>query len=439
MADSEPVTEQRSLAEWLSHIESVHFRSIDLTLDRFSAVLQQVLPQGLSYEAISVAGTNGKGSAVEMLTAVFHQAGLGVGTYTSPHLVSYTERIQVNRQVVSESELCSAFAAIERRRSGVPLTYFEFGTLAALLIFQQRGVQIAVLEVGMGGRLDAVNGVDSCAALITSISIDHQNWLGSDREKIAAEKAGIFRSACPAICADPNTPMAVVERANQIGADLYQIGEDFSYVSHGRTWDWIGPEDRFSSLPTPRMIGQFQLQNAAGVVMVAMAIKHLIRITEHQLRVGLSSARLRGRFEVVESTPLIILDVAHNVAAISELKKNLETRPVKGRTLAVCGMLKDKPVAQMVTQLNPVVDAWYVGSIAEPRGCSAAQLAEVIKADSVSRVNAYASVLAAFDAAHEQSEANDRILVFGSFHTVGDIIRALEINSVEHLNGEFTA
>ena len=432
MVDAGASAKQRSLAQWLTYIESVHFRSIDLALDRFEAVLQELIPQGLHFNAISVAGTNGKGSAVEMLTAILCQTGFCVGTYTSPHLVTYAERIKVNQQVVSEFELCSAFETIEQMRCDVPLTYFEFGTLAALLIFQRRGVQIALLEVGMGGRLDAVNAVDSCAALITSVAIDHQHWLGRDREAIAAEKAGILRAGCPAICADPDTPAAIIKHAEQIGAKLYRIGEHFSYTSYGGTWDWIGPEDRFSRLPRPRMIGEFQLQNASGVVMVAMATKSLLLITEQQLRAGLSSAGLRGRFEVIEGDPLIILDVAHNVAAIAQLRRNLSTRPVKGRTLAVCGMLKDKPVAQMVTQLNDVVDAWYVGTIADSRGCSAEQLAAVIKAKTKNRVYTHASVQTAFGAAHEQSAPNDRILVFGSFHTVGDIIRALEMNSVEH-------
>ena len=424
--------QRRSLAQWLTHIESVHFRSIDLTLDRFEAVFRKMLPGGLDYKAISVAGTNGKGSAVEMLTAIFSQTGFHVGTYTSPHLVSYAERIQVDRQPVSEHELCWAFETIEGARRDVPLTYFEFGTLAALLIFQQRGVQIAILEVGMGGRLDAVNAVDSSAALVTSVGLDHQLWLGSNRETIAAEKAGIFRGDCPAVCSDPDTPTAIIEHAAQIGAELYRIGEHFSYRHHGAGWDWIGPENSFYRLPRPPLTGEFQLQNAAGALMVAMAVKQLIQVTEQQLRKGLSSVRLRGRFEVIQGNPLIILDVAHNIAAILELKNNLATRPVAGRTLAVCGMLEDKPIAQIVRELVPSVDTWYVGTIADSRGCSAEELAKFIEAETKNHVYTYTSVLAAFNAAREQSQPDDRILVFGSFHTVGDIIRALEINSIEH-------
>ena len=366
-----------------------------------------------------------------MLTAIFSQAGLHVGTYTSPHLVSYAERIQVDRQMVRETELCWAFETIENARSEVPLTYFEFGTLAALLLFQQREVQIAVLEVGMGGRLDAVNAVDSCVALVTSVAIDHQHWLGADRESIAAEKAGIFRVDCPAVCSDPDTPTAIIEHAAKVGARLYRIGEHFSYLRRDHGWEWIGPEDNFYKLPNPPLTGEFQLQNAAGVVMVAMVIKNLIPLTEQQLRAGLSSVRLRGRFEVIEGAPLIIFDVAHNLAAISELQNNLATRPVLGRTLAVCGMLRDKPIVQMVNQLNPLIDTWYAGTIADPRGCPAKELAEVIAAKTTNRVYTFSSVVDAFKAAREQSRPEDRILVFGSFHTVGDIIRAREINGIE--------
>ncbi|MDJ0956302.1 MAG: Mur ligase family protein, partial [Arenicellales bacterium] len=279
MLDTAHGKDHRSLGQWLAYIESVHFRSIDLTLDRLEAVLHKILPDGLEYKVISVAGTNGKGSAVEMLTAIFSQAGFHVGTYTSPHLVSYAERIQVDRQMVSEAELCWAFETIEDARSDIPLTYFEFGTLAALLLFKQKGVQIAVLEVGMGGRLDAVNAVDSCATLITSVAIDHQLWLGADRESIAAEKAGIIRGGCPAVCSDPDTPDAVVEFATKAGASLYRIGEHFSYMDHGFSWDWIGPEDSYYGLPNLPLAGAFQLQNAAGVVMVVMALKKLIQVT----------------------------------------------------------------------------------------------------------------------------------------------------------------
>lgn len=430
--DGDSAADRRTLAQWLAHIESVHFRSVDLTLDRVNAVLQRVLPDGPGYMVITVAGTNGKGSAVEMLTAIYSQTDLCVGTYTSPHLVSYTERIQVNRQAVAASELCNAFSKIEQLRLGVPLTYFEFGTLAALLIFQDRGAQIALLEVGLGGRLDAVNAVDPSVSLITSVAIDHQSWLGSDRESIAAEKVGILRASRPVVCSEPDPPAVVARQAYKVGARLYQIDEHFRYVPHGDLWDWIGPDGEFKDLPRPPMIGNFQLQNAAGVVMVVMVLKHALPIDTERLRRGLSCARLRGRFEVVKEKPMVVLDVAHNVAAVSQLKSNLEAFPVAGRTLAVCGMLKDKSVTEIAAQLETTVDAWYLGTIHDPRGYSADELAALIKPQTTGQVLTHDSVLFAYNAARRSAAPSDRVVVFGSFHTVGDIISVLNPDSVVH-------
>ena len=423
---------RRTFTQWLRHIESVHFRSIDLTLERVREVLQRLLPQGPSYSVIAVAGTNGKGSAVEMLTAIYAQTDLLVGTYTSPHLVSYTERVQVNRQAVAESEFCAAFEKIERARTDIPLTYFEFGTLAALLIFERRGVRIAFLEVGMGGRLDAVNAVDPSASLITSVAIDHEPWLGSDRETIAAEKAGIMRPLRPFICAEPNPPAVIARQAAEIGATLYQLEQHFSYISHGNLWSWIGPGVEFERLPIPQMIGPYQLQNAAGALMVVTALRQSAKVSHSQISHGLSSARLHGRFEVIQEKPMIVLDVAHNLAAVEQLRVNLEAYSVAGRTLAVCGMLKDKPAAEIAVLLNPLIDVWYLGSVMDPRGCSAEELAMSIRTKATKPVLTHDSVLSAYHAACKQVTPLDRILVFGSFHTVGDIMRFLKPDSVVH-------
>lgn len=432
MVEHDPAGGGRALSQWLAHIESVHFRSVDLGLDRVSAVLQKLLPQGPSFIVITVAGTNGKGSAVEMLSAIYSQTNLCVGTYTSPHLVSYTERVQVNRQEVAQSELCAAFEEIERSRVDIPLTYFEFGTLAALLIFQNRGVQLALLEVGMGGRLDAVNAVDPSVALISSVAIDHQSWLGSDREAIAVEKAGIMRKSRPVICAEPEPPLTIAQQAERIGAKLYQLGEHFSYTSHGDRWHWIGPGVEMKNLPMPQMIGGFQLQNASGVLMVVTALSHAVSLSEGQIHRGLSSARLRGRFEIVQSEPMIVLDVAHNLAAAVELSLNLDAFSVDGQTLAVCGMLQDKPVAEIAAQLETTVDAWYLGSIQDARGCTADELAQAIKTRTTKPIFTHDSVVAAYHAACKRAAFSDRIVVFGSFHTVGDIIAALKTDNVVH-------
>lgn len=421
-----------TLDQWLAHIESVHYRSVDLQLDRVGAVMQILFPKGPGFQSISVAGTNGKGSAVETITAILCQTELCIGTYTSPHLVCYAERIRVNGIIVPESELCAAFARIECVRLDIPLTYFEFGTLAALLIFQNRDVDIAVLEVGLGGRLDAVNAVDASVALITSISIDHQHWLGLDRQSIAVEKAGIFRSGRPAICADSNPPDILQECAFASGANLYQLGKDFRMEKEDGAWKWIGPEECFDGLPGSVMKGNFQIDNVAGAIMALASVKSLVPITADQIRKGLRSVRLRGRFEVIKGSPAIILDVAHNVAAIEGLRSNLGEQTCLGRTLAVCGMLKDKPVREIGRVLGPLVDEWYVGSIHDPRGCSAHELAREINAATAVAVSTHDSVVTAFRAACRAAGRADRIVVFGSFHTVGDIIRALERKHAVH-------
>ena len=418
------------LEKWLGHIETVHFRSIDMRLDRISRVLQRVLPDGPGFRSISVAGTNGKGTAVEALSSILLECGKRVGTYTSPHLIRYTERVRVDGIEVSEAELCSVFARIENLRGSTPLTYFEFGTLAALLVFEERGVEIAVLEVGMGGRLDAVNLVDAEAALITSISLDHEHWLGSDRESIAFEKAGIFRSGRPAICADPDPPRAVAACATQIGANLYQLGKDFEIHMNPAGWEWTGPEGRID-LPE-QVVRECHANNLAGVLMTLKCLGHLVPVDGDRIRRGLSSVRMRGRCEVIPGSPLIVLDVAHNMAAFRVLNDELKSQRISGRTFAVCGMLKDKPAREMAELLDGVIDEWHVGTIRDPRGHTSRELADEISSSIGKLVSTHDSVLSAFRAVQRAAGTPDRIVVFGSFHTVGDIIRGLEGDRKEH-------
>lgn len=420
------------LEQWLNHIESVHFRSVDLQLDRVDAVLRRLLPQGPRYKVLTVAGTNGKGSSVEMLNSILTQTGRCVGAYTSPHLVSYTERVRVDGRTVSPAELCSAFKRVEHCREEIPLTYFEFGTLAALLVFEDRGVQVAVLEVGMGGRLDAVNAVESSAALITSVAMDHQHWLGSTREAIGREKAGVFRRGRPAVCADPDPPAVIAAYAGEIGAELYQIGRHFTYNSDGDRWHWTGSDRELVNLPRPAMVGEFQLQNAAGAIMLLLALQAEIAVSEEHIRRGLSTAKVRGRFEVIGESPRIVMDVAHNEAAILEVMANLEAMDVHGGVLVVCGMLRDKPIDVVGSRLGRVAAAWYLGEIADPRGCPAAELAQAIRLYTQNPIGTYESVVEAFQAARGNAGPDDVVLVLGSFHTVGDIIRALETGRVAH-------
>lgn len=413
-----------TLERWLSHIQAVHYRSIDLQLDRVRRVLDRLLPNGPAFRSISVAGTNGKGTAVEALGRMLMAADNRVGCYTSPHLVRYNERVRIDAEETSDAELCSAFTEIERLRQDVPLTYFEFGTLAALLVFERSGVDIAVLEVGMGGRLDAVNAVDASAALITSISIDHEAWLGADRESIAIEKAGIFRRGRPAVCADPEPPAAVSRCAESAGAILYQLGRDFEIHEQGENWVWSGPRGNIDLAGLS--LREHQARSVAGALMVLQSLDQLVPVDARQTLAGLRAMHIRGRCEVVPGNPRIILDVAHNLAALEVLRDQLVAEPIHGRTLAVCGMLQDKPVEAMADLLDPVVDQWFTGTIDDARGCSSKELGRAISGSSPKPLACHDSVLAAFRAAQRAAHAEDRIVVFGSFHTVGDILRALE-------------
>lgn len=310
------------------------------------------------------------------------------------------------------------------------MTYFEYGTLAALLVFEQRGVELAVLEVGMGGRLDAVNSVDAVAALVTSIAIDHQQWLGTDRESIAREKAGIFRSGRPAVCADPDPPGSLVRFAAQVGAVLYRRGMEFDIGRCEGGWVWTGQREPIR-LPGLQL-RESQAASVAGALMVLECLDHVVSVDRGQMLAGLSSMRMRGRCEVIPGRPQIVLDVAHNMAALKVLFEFLTSDKYEGRTLAVCGMLQDKPVSAMARLLDAVVDEWFAGTIHDPRGYSAAVLGRKIAESSEKPVSCHDSVLSAFIAANQAAGAADRILVFGSFHTVGDIIRALEGDGTEH-------
>ncbi len=426
---------KRSLADWLTHIESVHHRSVDLGLERIRRVIGNLDILPLPYPLINVAGTNGKGSSVALLEAMLSAAGPRVGSFTSPHLVHYTERIRIDGRPVSAAELCGVFADIEAARREVPLTYFEFGALAALLLFRARDIDIAVMEVGMGGRLDAVNAVDADVALITSVAIDHTQWLGHDRDHIAVEKAGIMRSGRPVVYAEPHPPATLTAEAHRIQARLYRQPDDFYFRAHGDRWDWHGPVWRRLGLPRPALPGPVQLQNAAGVLMVLECLPGGLQIGNPAVRSGLRSVRAPGRFQILAGRPTVVLDVAHNPASVSVLRKQLHSLPGCGRTLAVCAMLRDKPIELMVRTLAADVDRWYVAAVNSPRGTTGEQMHERVTAGISEVVAAPAvhlcpSVVDAFGAARSEAAAGDTIVVFGSFYTVGDIIDHLNLPSV---------
>ncbi len=428
------VSRSRSLAEWLAYVQTVHPRSIEMGLDRVHQVLDSLNISALEYTLITVAGTNGKGSSVGLLEAILVETGYRVGAFTSPHLVHYAERIRVQRLPASESELCRAFAMIEMARGNVPLTYFEFNTLAALLIFRVQNLDVAVMEVGMGGRLDAVNAVDADVGLITNIGIDHVKWLGSDRRQIALEKAGIMRPARPVVVVDPDPPPSLIKHAHEVDARLCLLDQQFGYQVNDGVWDWWGPQQRqYRALPKPRLVGPWQVRNAAGVVMVLECLSRRLGVSDKAICEGLRSVSVPGRFQVIPGGPEIILDVAHNLEAVMAMSDQLQHMERRDRTIAVCAMLSDKPVQQIAAMLAGLIDRWYVAPIEDSRGVSGEDIhygvVRGLGAGSEDIVIQCASVTAAFEQARSRAGPDDRIVVFGSFHTVGDIIKRLKLPS----------
>ncbi len=408
-------------------METLHPREIELGLERVRVVSQRLALDHPGFCIITVAGTNGKGSSVAMLEAILHAAGYAVGSYSSPHLIDYNERVRIRTQPVSDADLCQAFERVEAARADTPLTYFEFGTLAAVDLFRQHGMEIVVLEVGLGGRLDAVNAWDADVAVISSIGIDHTEWLGPDRESIGREKAGVYRAGRPAICSDPAPPASVAQTAERIGARLYQAGRDFSFEAQDAAWLWRQGERVRSALPYPAMRGDYQLNNAAGVLMALETLADRFPVTQAEVRSGLLNAVLPGRFQTLPGTPLRVLDVAHNLQAIESLIANLRRQPTAARTIAVCGMLKDKPLLEVMQAMLPVVHIWHLASLTTGRGASAQDLHAALNSVGVSApVTQHGSVTLAYAAALACAGAGDRVVVFGSFYTVGAILRQLQ-------------
>lgn len=408
-------------------METLHPHEIELGLARVRAVQQRMDLTNLPFPVITVGGTNGKGSTVTMLEAILHAAGYKVAAYTSPHLLRYNERVRVGGDIASDDDLCAAFARVEAARGDTPLTYFEFGTLAAVDLMRTANIDIAVLEVGLGGRLDAVNGWDADVAVVTSIGIDHTDWLGPDRESIGREKAGIFRARRCAVCGDPQPPASLLEVARTLGAELYCVGRDFHFERTPTSWNWHGPRGARRALPAPALRGDYQLYNAASVLMALECLDARVPVTQAHVRDGLLGAVLPGRFQTLPGTPLRVLDVAHNAQAAQALAHTLAAQAVSGRTYAVVGMLKDKPIGDVFAALLPQVDAWFLGGLSETaRGAPALQLQDALRTlDTNVPATTYTDIASAYAAALAHAHAQDRIVVFGSFYTVGAILRTL--------------
>lgn len=413
-----------TLNEWLSWQETQHAKQIDLGLERTRPVLQRMGLDHPPHAVITVAGTNGKGSSVALLEAILHSAGYRVGAYTSPHLLRYNERIRVGCEEVSDAALCASFERINQARGDISLTYFEFGTLAAFDIFQRAQIDIAVLEVGMGGRLDTVNLLDADAALVTTIGIDHVEWLGPDRESIGREKAGIFRRGRPAICGDPDPPQSLLTQAETVAAPLYRVTHDFGYRLYPDTWSWWGQHpgqsrEKYDELPYPALRGAFQIQNAAAVLMVLEQIKQSFPVGRADICRGLTTVNLPGRFQVITGAVTRIFDVAHNPHGAQVLAAALHAHPCQGRTLAVFGMLADKDISGVLRVMQGSVDIWYMAGLAVTRGAAGDSLAQQLLAlQPTATVRAHANVNEAYAQALAEAQDHDRIVVFGSFYTV---------------------
>lgn len=412
-----------TLADWLAWQEGLHPRRIDLGLERVAAVADRLGLLHPDCTVVSVAGTNGKGSSVALLEAICRAAGYRTGSYTSPHLLRYNERIRIDGSEVSDDTLCTAFERIDRARNGQSLTYFEFGTLAALQLFSAARLDIAVLEVGMGGRLDAVNIIDADVALVTSIGIDHSAWLGADRETIGREKAGIFRRDRPAVCSDPSPPVSLQQFAIDCGARWYALGQRFTQHRAGQGWDWLGWRGTYAGLPLPALAGERQLDNAAGVLAVVQLLDEHLPVSRTAIVQGLRTVRLAGRLQVFPGQPPIILDVAHNPDSAAMLASELQAGPVAGRTWLVLGMLADKAAGAFADALDGCVDCWCLAGLGGERGLPAGQLWQRIAGSGNGRrIRLFDSIAAALDHAVDAAAPADRIVVSGSFMAVAEAL-----------------
>jgi dihydrofolate synthase/folylpolyglutamate synthase len=444
LTPSDHAARPQTLPEWLAYCEQLHPVGIDMGLVRVGEVWRRsgiTLGTPMSASAgeppegapvvFTVAGTNGKGSTCAMLEGILLANGFKVGVYGSPHLVHFEERCRIGGELVKASDLVPHFEAIEAARGDTPLTYFEFTTLAIMRLLATSNLDAVILEVGLGGRLDAVNIVDADCAIITSIDLDHMDYLGPDREAIGFEKAGIMRAGRPAIVSDPQAPQSVINHAAQIGADLWLFGRDHNYAGDRQQWSWGGRNKRFNGMAYPALRGANQLLNASGVLAALEAVRERLPVSAQAVRTGLATVELPGRFQIIPGPPPLILDVAHNPHAAATLAVNLDQMGFAPRTLAVWGAMADKDLSGMAGKLRHMVDAWFCCDLPTPRAATSAQLQQAIEADAAARplatapqatISTHPDPLTALKAALAEADPTDRIVVFGSFFTVGGVL-----------------
>lgn len=419
-----------SLNDWLLRLESMHPKAIDMGLDRVAAVAQ-ILGLTFSCPVITVGGTNGKGSTCAMLESILLQGGYRVGLYTSPHLLHFNERARINGEIVSDDVLCAAFEKVEAARREISLTYFEFSTLAILLLFVEAGLDAVILEVGLGGRLDAVNIIDADVAIVTSVDLDHQDYLGDTREAIGFEKAGIYRPGRAAICSDPAPPASLIDHATKIGADLWLFGRDFNYSGDRQQWNYGGRSLRRNSLAYPSLRGANQLLNASAALAALEALRDRLPLGAQEVRNGLVMVELPGRFQVVPGRPQVILDVAHNPHAAATLAQNLDNMGFFPFTYAIFGAMSDKDVLGVITHLKDKIDHWYLTDLPLDRAADTKYLADCLHQAGVQEsgdkgaectIRHFPNPQEAIIEAKRLATENDRIAVFGSFLTVAGVM-----------------
>lgn len=421
--NGEAASRPGDLAAWLAYLETLHPKPIAMGLDRVRSVLDR-MHVTIRTPVFTVTGTNGKGSTCALLDSMLRCAGYRVGLYTSPHLLRYNERVVIDGAPLDDDALVEAFDEVEDARTAgrppTPLTYFEFGTLAALARFSRESLDAVILEVGLGGRLDAVNLVDADVAVLTSVDLDHLDYLGTTREDIGREKAGVFRPGHPAICADPDPPCSVLEHANAIGATLLRAGLDFGAVPEGTQWRYFGPGGPLFGLPHPALRGEYQLGNAAAAIAALACLRDRLVVPSSAIREGLIRVELPGRFMVLPGRPTVVLDVAHNPHAARALASCLGSMGFHPETTAVVGMLADKDIDGVIAALRRHIDRWHVASLPGPRGASADQLRDRLVAAGVGAdsIRSFPEVERAYEAAAAGAGEADRIVVFGSFLTV---------------------
>lgn len=406
------------LNHWLLWLEQLHHKQIDLTLERVKQVAERLAVTECIAKVFMIGGTNGKGSCIATLETIYLLGGYKVGAYTSPHLLQFNERIRLNGQSVGDQDLILAFQQIEQARGEISLTFFEFTTLAALLLFKQAKLDVILLEVGLGGRFDAVNIVDADVSIITSVDLDHTDWLGDTREKIAAEKAPIYRPQRYAICGDPNPPQSLCDYAHRIDARFLCQGKDFYYQQHNQDWDWLTHSVHLKRLPLPHLL----MQNISTALMAYCCLAEFLPVAEQAIYQAIAEVRVTGRFQQISHDPLVIVDVAHNPAAAKILAQRLQTNYADKTILAVFSAVNDKDVAQIVAPFKNQINNWYIAPLPTPRSHTIDELTDILVENGIQKIEKFANIAAAYQQAILHSSPEHCIIVFGSFYTVAAVL-----------------